>query len=157
MLGTTTTKPTIQAQTTRPHPNRQYTRVLLLTQRSHTDLTTHVARLRSIHLAPLLLHNLAPLSTGDSSHPTKLVILPAPFSAALLRPPLPTASSVTLARLASPASTNKLLQAQVVRALRTYFEGTRRILKVGDVFGVGVSEFDLNEEGEEGGPEDEGA
>lgn len=41
----------------------------------------------------------------------------------------------------------------MVRALRRYFddEEGRRVLKVGDVFGVGVDEFDLEEreEGEE--------
>lgn len=77
------------------------------------------------------------------------MIIPAPFLASAPRPPLPTASSVTLARLASPASTNKLLQAQVVQSLRRWFDGGMRVLKVGDVIGVGVGEFDVREDGEE--------
>lgn len=48
---------------------------------------------------------------------------------------------MTLARLASPAATSKLVQSSVLHALRRYLEGFRGGLKVGDLLGVGVDEF----------------
>ncbi|CDZ96282.1 Peroxisome assembly factor 2 containing the AAA-type ATPase domain [Phaffia rhodozyma] len=93
-----------------------------------------------IHVPPLILHNLAPLATS----PPQLKIHPTSFSPAL-PVPIPTAASLVLSRLASPASTSKRLQPQVVFQLREFFggpgTGNRRVLKVGDIVGVGVDEF----------------
>jgi hypothetical protein len=106
-----------------------------------------------INLPPLLLRNLAPLATSPSfdSRPS-LSLVPTSFTPSA-PPSLPTAVSVTLERLASPASTSKLLQKEVVGRLRAYFERSgagRRVLKVGDLIGLGVDENAIDDAEEDG-------
>lgn len=106
-------------------------------------------------LPPILLRNLCPLrSTSDpTAPPAQLLLSPTSFPPSK-PPPIPIAISVTLERIASPTSTSKLLQKEVVSRLRSHFErqgAGRRVLKVGDVIGVGVDEGAVDE-GEEEGP-----
>jgi peroxin-6 len=79
--------------------------------------------------SPLFLHNLA----GDSA---PVVIRPSPFGS---RPPsLPTANSVTVARVASPHSSDRAYQALFLHALKKYFETSMRLVKMGDLIAVGI-------------------
>lgn len=100
----------------------------------------------------MILHNLAPLVTSASLDSTpNLRLVPTSFPPAA-PPPLPIAVSVTLERLASPVSTSKLLQKEVVSRLRNYFERVgagRRVLKVGDLLGLAVDEGATDETEEE--------
>lgn len=54
-------------------------------------------------------------------------------------PPIPTARSITLARIASPTSEQKRYQPLVIHALRRYFKDGARILKKGDLLALPVS------------------
>jgi len=53
-------------------------------------------------------------------------------------PPLSTASNVTLARIASPFSTDRSHEPRLLQALRTHFDLTKRLVKQGDLVAVGI-------------------
>ncbi|GAA5889484.1 hypothetical protein JCM5296_005959 [Sporobolomyces johnsonii] len=92
-----------------------------------------------IHLPPPLLHNLlSPLFS--SNLPSSLILHPAPQLSSIVPPSLPTASSVTLARLASPHSVNKLYQPLFLEGLKEHFQGRRRVIRKGDVVAIGIEE-----------------
>ncbi|GAA5959373.1 hypothetical protein JCM21900_000707 [Sporobolomyces salmonicolor] len=92
-----------------------------------------------IHLPPPLLHNLL-CTLSSSSLPSALTLHPAPQLSSILPPSLPTASSVTLARLASPHSVNKLYQPLFLEGLKEHFQSRRRVVRKGDVIAVGIEE-----------------
>ncbi|GAA5985229.1 hypothetical protein JCM11641_003639 [Rhodosporidiobolus odoratus] len=95
-----------------------------------------------IFLPPPLLYNLlgsSYFSASDSVLPF-LLLAPAPAVSPTLPPPLPTAASLTLARLASPHSVNKLYQPLFLEGLKEYFQKRRRVVKEGDVIVVGIEE-----------------
>lgn len=58
-------------------------------------------------------------------------------------PVIPTAKSATLARIASPVTQTRSLQAVLHNAVKDYFSGSRRLVKRGDliavVFGTGAA------------------
>ncbi|KAF1832379.1 peroxin 6 [Decorospora gaudefroyi] len=97
------------------------------------------------YLSPILLANLGspshlritPLAPHQSSH------LP---RSALQRPRLtssslpPAAKEVTLLKLATPLSSDRLLQPSLFAALKDHFEQKRRIVKTGDLIGVSIDE-----------------
>ncbi|GAA6063493.1 hypothetical protein JCM10212_004452 [Sporobolomyces blumeae] len=90
-----------------------------------------------MHLPPPLLHNvLGP----DPSSTSVLSLDPAPSVSSVLPPPLPTAASVTLARIASPHSVNKTYQPLFLDGLKEHFQTRRRVVKKGDVIAVGIEE-----------------
>ncbi|GAA5840290.1 hypothetical protein JCM11251_006686 [Rhodosporidiobolus azoricus] len=104
---------------------------------------------------PLLLNLLGPASF--SSAPTPSILLhSAPSVSPTLPPPLPTASSLTLARLASPHSVNKLYQPLFLDGLKEYFSSRRRVVKRGDVIAVAIEEDRVRffGEGKEGADEE---
>jgi len=68
--------------------------------------------------------------------PHEISIQPCPFGPRA--PPIPTAQSITVARVASPVTTQRKYQPILLRALRNYFEGKRRLLKKGDLIAVAV-------------------
>lgn len=91
----------------------------------------------AIHLPPPFLHNLlGPSPSPDSS----ISIEAAPSVSSILSPQLPTASSLTLARIASPHSVNKLYQPLFLEGLKDYFQNQRRVVKKGDVIAIGIEE-----------------
>lgn len=51
-------------------------------------------------------------------------------------PPIPTAKFVSVARIATPITTQKKYQPLCLRALRNYFNDRKRIVKKGDVLVV---------------------
>lgn len=58
----------------------------------------------------------------------------------VLPAPLPLASSVTIARLATPHSVNKVYQPLFIEALKDHFQRKRRKVVQGDVIAVGIEE-----------------
>ncbi|GAA5903296.1 AAA family ATPase peroxin 6 [Sporobolomyces salmoneus] len=103
-----------------------------------------------VHLPPPLLHNLlGPSPPPDSS----ISFEPAPNVSSILPPSLPIAASLTLARVASPHSVNKLYQPLFLEGLKDYFQNRRRVVKKGDVIAIGIEEsrvrFMSNNDGKE--------
>lgn len=52
----------------------------------------------------------------------------------------PVAKSVTLARIPSPASTDRVLQDAFIDAMKRYFEGVKRSVRCGDLLMLGIDE-----------------
>jgi peroxin-6 len=98
------------------------------------------------YLSPILLANLespsyvriTPLAPSQSS----LV----PRSSALMKPRLtssslpPSAKEVTLLKVSTPLSSDRLLQPSLFAALKEHFEQKRRVVKSGDLIGVSIDE-----------------
>ena len=53
----------------------------------------------------------------------------------------PSAKEVTLLKLSTPLSTDRLLQPSLFAALKEYFEQKRRLVKGGDLVGIAIDEF----------------
>jgi peroxin-6 len=97
------------------------------------------------YLSPVLLANL-----GSPSHLRITALAPHQSShlprGALQKPRLtssslpPSAKEVTLLKLSTPLSSDRLLQPSLFAALKDYFEQKRRIVKTGDLLGVSVDE-----------------
>jgi peroxin-6 len=81
----------------------------------------------------MLIYN---LTTDSDAVLPELSIQPCPFGQR--PPPIPTAQSVTVAKVASPVTTQRKYQPILLRALRKYFDGKRRLLKKGDFIAVAV-------------------
>ena len=81
--------------------------------------------------SPLLLHNMSS-STSD----LRLTVRPTPFGSR--PPPLPTARSVTIARVSSPYGSDRLYQPLFLNALKMHFESQVRLIKLGDLIAVGL-------------------
>jgi peroxin-6 len=84
--------------------------------------------------SPLLLHNICPASLPLSVR--TLVFHPGPFGSG--RPVIPTARAVTIARIASPISVDRTYQPCFLRALKSYFHDSKRLVKQGDLIAVGI-------------------
>ncbi|KAH8733011.1 hypothetical protein GQ44DRAFT_781771 [Phaeosphaeriaceae sp. PMI808] len=98
------------------------------------------------YLSPILLANLespshlriTPLAPHTSLH--------LPRSSALQKPRLtssslpPSAKEVTLLKLSTPLSSDRLLQPSLFAALKEHFEQKRRVVKSGDLIGVSIDE-----------------
>lgn len=71
-------------------------------------------------------------------HPEGLSLLlrASPFGART--PSVPTAKTATLARIASPVSTDRSFQPLFLRVLKAHFDGTKRIVKKGDIIAVTI-------------------
>ncbi|BGP43176.1 peroxisomal assembly protein [Rhodotorula kratochvilovae] len=112
-----------------------------------------------VHLPPALLFNLLGPSALSSTPaaPATLHLLPASRVSPILPAPFPTAASVTIARLASPHSVNKVFQPLFLEGLKEHFSRRRRAVKKGDVIAVGIDEERVRfaGEGKEGAQEDE--
>ena len=54
------------------------------------------------------------------------------------RPAIPTAKSLTIARIASPFSMDRAYQTAIFRALERYFKETIRLVKQGDIVALKV-------------------
>ncbi|KAJ7074407.1 P-loop containing nucleoside triphosphate hydrolase protein [Mycena amicta] len=84
-----------------------------------------------VKMSPVLLHNIR-----RNSSPC-ILLRPSPFGSG--PPPIPTAKSVTIARVGSPISVDKTHEAALLAALRSYFSTSKRIVKHGDLVAVGIS------------------
>ncbi|KAI0303446.1 P-loop containing nucleoside triphosphate hydrolase protein [Multifurca ochricompacta] len=90
-----------------------------------------------VRASPILLHNIDPeLQTT----PTYFCILAAPDG--IRSRNLPTAKAVTVARVASRLSTNRIYQPLVLQGLKSFFDGKKRLIKQGDLLAIKV---DLNQ------------
>ncbi|KAI0831786.1 AAA-domain-containing protein [Trametes gibbosa] len=92
-----------------------------------------------LYLPPQTLHNLQSQSGLDRK--PEVCIRPSPFGSR--RPTIPTAKTVTIARVASPFSTDRTYQPLFLQALQSYFKDTTRLAKQGDVIAVGINTDDL--------------
>lgn len=98
------------------------------------------------YLSPILLANLESPShiriTPLAPHQSSLV----PRSSAIQKPRLtssslpPTAKDVTLLKVSTPLSSDRLLQPSLFAALKEHFEQKRRVVKSGDLIGVSIDE-----------------
>lgn len=100
---------------------------------------------RIVYLSPVLLSNLLP--TDSSNFEVLLSPFPAsaPAASAILASSAPqfppSAKEVTLLRIASPISTDRALQPALLLQLKSYFESSRRLVKVGDLIAVSIDEL----------------
>lgn len=105
--------------------------------------------------SPLLLHNI--ISDGGEfglQAPSSIYVRPSPFGSA--NPTIPVARSVTIARVASPNSTNRQYQSLFLYSLEKYFEAGKRLVKQNDIIAVSI-DTDLSRSFEsEGGRDDYG-
>ncbi|KAJ7067729.1 AAA-domain-containing protein [Mycena belliarum] len=85
--------------------------------------------------SPILLHNISPASA--SLTPRTLVFHPSPFGSGY--PGIPTARAVTIARIASPVSVDRTYQGSFLRALKKYFNDSKRLVKQGDLIAVAIN------------------
>lgn len=97
------------------------------------------------YLSPILLANMGSpshlrittLSPHQSSHlPRSAIQKPRLTSSSLP----PSAKEVTLLKLSTPLSSERLLQPSLFAALKEHFEQKRRIVKTGDLVGVAIDE-----------------
>lgn len=88
-----------------------------------------------VRLSPQLLHNITSDNPNAPAHEVSL--RPSPFGSG--KPAIPTARSVTIARVASPISTDRAYQPLFLRALQDYFKDTTRLVKQGDVITVAIN------------------
>jgi peroxin-6 len=98
------------------------------------------------YLSPILLANLQSPShiriTPLAPHQTSLM----PRSSALQKPRItssslpPSAKEVTLLKVSTPLSSDRLLQPSLFAALKEHFEQKRRVVKSGDLIGVSIDE-----------------
>jgi peroxin-6 len=98
------------------------------------------------YLSPILLANLDSPShiriTTLAPHQSSLV----PRSSAIQKPRLtssstpPSAKEVTLLKVSTPLSSDRLLQPSLFAALKEHFEQKRRVVKSGDLIGVSIDE-----------------
>ncbi|KAF9475323.1 AAA-domain-containing protein [Pholiota conissans] len=87
--------------------------------------------------SPLLLHNIINDEVESYSSQLPLIFIrPSPFGA--INPAIPTARSVTIARVASPISTNRQYQHLFLNSLKVYLDSTRRLMKQGDLIIVSI-------------------
>jgi peroxin-6 len=101
-----------------------------------------------------LLAYLSPILLANLDSPTHIRITPlAPHTSSLLprnsaiqKPRLtssstpPSAKEVTLLKLSTPLSSDRLLQPSLFAALKEHFEQKRRVVKPGDLIGVSIDE-----------------
>ncbi|KAF8270391.1 AAA-domain-containing protein [Lactarius quietus] len=87
--------------------------------------------------SPILLHNIDP---EFRTTPSRLYLQAAPDG--IRSRNLPTAKAVTIARVASRLSTNRIYQPLILQGLKAFFDGKKRLVKQGDLLAVKV---DLNQ------------
>jgi peroxin-6 len=98
------------------------------------------------YLSPVLLANLQSPSyiriTPLAPHQSSLM----PRNSALSKPRItssslpPSAKEVTLLKVSTPLSSDRLLQPSLFAALKEYFEQKRRVVKSGDLIGISIDE-----------------
>lgn len=86
---------------------------------------------RSAILSPVLLHNLCQRGCGQ------IVVRVSPYGAR--DPGVPTARSITLARVASPFSIHRRHEPLFIDALHEYFGSLKRLVKDGDIIPLRIN------------------
>ncbi|KZT66717.1 AAA-domain-containing protein [Daedalea quercina L-15889] len=89
---------------------------------------------RPVRIPPQLLHN---VTSGTHTPSREVCLRPSPFGSQ--KPSIPTARSVTIARVASPVTTDRTYQSLFLRALQDYFKDTMRLVKQGDIITVKIN------------------
>ena len=84
--------------------------------------------------SPILLRNLFPHKLALSS--LQIFVHASPFGSGA--PVIPTARSVTLARVASPLSVDRTYQSLSLQSLKNHFGLTPRLVKQGDLIAIGL-------------------
>jgi peroxin-6 len=84
--------------------------------------------------SPVLLHNL--FSPSNDRPNGRISLRASPFGSR--QPAIPTARAVTVARVASPISTDRTYQLLFLRSLKNYFGVKKRLVKKGDLIAIGV-------------------
>ncbi|KAI0948498.1 hypothetical protein AcV7_009223 [Taiwanofungus camphoratus] len=88
----------------------------------------------TVSASPQLLHNIVAGSLMLSI--PHVLLRSSPFGSR--SPTIPMARSITIARVASPFSTDRAYQPLFLRALQDYFQGATRLVKPGDVIAVKI-------------------
>lgn len=87
--------------------------------------------------SPELLHNISNGSPESPENPDPVInIYSSPFGSR--QPVIPTARTVTIARIASPLSSNRSYQHIFLAGLKLHFDITKRLIKQGDIIAVPV-------------------
>lgn len=104
-----------------------------------TDIGDSKKETAIVYLSPILLANISPSVATASEVILSTFTVPnsSPRDPAPSPPP---AKEVTLLRVASPTSTDRALQPSLLLQLKSYFESCRRLVRKGDVIGVGIDE-----------------
>ncbi|KAF5330107.1 hypothetical protein D9758_018140 [Tetrapyrgos nigripes] len=97
-----------------------------------------VQKIGVIKGSPVLLYN---LNVDHWPSKSSLSLHPSPFGSR--EPVVPTARSVTIARIASPFSINRTYQSLFLQALKDYFWGKKSLVKKGDIIAVGIDTDDV--------------
>lgn len=100
----------------------------------------------SVYVPPLLLNNLenpkylriSRMAFASANGPSKPGLLHQMKSTSMRSPPL--AKEVTLLKVSTPLSMDRVLQPALFAGLKQYFESARRLLKSGDLVGISVDE-----------------
>ncbi|KAF3481957.1 peroxisomal biogenesis factor 6 [Arthroderma uncinatum] len=122
----------------------------------------------TVLVPPLLLHNLqspkyiklSPLSFGPAQHGPSKLGLTASRGSSMPKAP-PTAKEVTLLKISTALSVDRALQPAIFAALKHHFESKRRLVKSGDMIGIGIDEglgktiFSATKSADAAGQEDE--
>lgn len=120
--------------------NQSHGRRPSITQRSATRLTP------SVFVPPLLLNNIedpkylriSRMSFAPANGAAKSGLMHHMKNHPARNPPL--AKEVTLLKVSTPLSMDRVLQSALFTGLKQYFESKRRILKSGDLVGISVDE-----------------
>jgi peroxin-6 len=105
--------------------------------------------------SPALLSNILGFP-NDDERPRLISLRPSPFGQR--QPAIPTAKSVTIARIASPFSINRKYQTASLTALKSYFASTKRLIKANDVIALSLyveSDSTVDDSDSEGEDENE--
>ncbi|KAI0693875.1 P-loop containing nucleoside triphosphate hydrolase protein [Cytidiella melzeri] len=86
----------------------------------------------AIHASPVTIFNLS--KDGSRREHQEITLHSTPFGSR--RPAIPTARTVTIARIASPMSTNRIFQPYFLQSLQHYFQGQLRLVKQGDIIAI---------------------
>ena len=84
--------------------------------------------------SPILLSNLQ--ASHQTTTPFSISIQPSLFESR--EPSIPIARAVTVARIASPYSNDRIYQPFFLHALKEYFDTQKRLVKKGDLIAVGM-------------------
>ncbi|KXN87722.1 Peroxisomal biogenesis factor 6 [Leucoagaricus sp. SymC.cos] len=105
--------------------------------------------------SPILLSNILGSSEWNNEIGVPRISLrPSPFGQR--QPAIPTAKSVTVARIASPFSINRKYQTASLNALKAYFAATKRLVKANDIIAFSLyAKSDSPGRADDGGDEDE--
>ncbi|KAF9451245.1 AAA-domain-containing protein [Macrolepiota fuliginosa MF-IS2] len=92
----------------------------------------------TIRASPILLSNIIGAPQWNTNGPTPRISLrSSPFGRH--QPAIPTAKSVTIARIATPFSINRRYQASSLSSLKSYFASTKRLVQPNDIIALSLN------------------